>query len=84
LLSLIKQEIEEGDAVLKRLELDVRTSTELAQLTQAESEAVTHKLEEALRKQGRRDTWVQFAQGCLFFACGVAASELLENFNLWG
>jgi ABC-type multidrug transport system fused ATPase/permease subunit len=72
----IKSEVADGERVLARLESEVETATQLAQLSSEEAKAVLAQMKETVRAATSRSTWVQVVINVVLFLAGVVITLL--------
>ncbi|MGH8969303.1 MAG: hypothetical protein ACRDV1_05085 [Actinomycetes bacterium] len=75
-VSVIRDEITEGNALLARLERRTNATKQLSQLSEPQAMAVADQLRDELRAEGRRGLVRDVVLGTIFFGVGVAASRL--------
>jgi hypothetical protein len=74
----IRQEVDRGSALLKRLEEEAEVKAQLAQLRSEEAKAVLAQLTETLRREGTRITWYGVLTALVFFGLGALLTLLVH------
>ncbi|MFG1817024.1 hypothetical protein ACGFIF_24925 [Kribbella sp. NPDC049174] len=77
-ISMIKREIEEGNAMLAELENRAAVTQQLARLEDPQVVAVTEQLRAELKSESRRGLIRDLVLGGVFFAMGVASTLILK------
>lgn len=77
-IELIRGEVDEGAALLARLETDVEVKRQLAALKSEEAAAVIAELRETVQRESRRGFRQQLVMNALFFIAGVGVTLLVS------
>jgi hypothetical protein len=75
----IRDEIDDGVALLERLENDAAVKSELAHLSSEEATAVLEQMAAAVRRETNRGTVWSLAFNLLFFVAGIVVTLLITN-----
>jgi len=74
-ISSVRIEVEEGQRVLGRLQMEIATHKDLARLTSEQSRAVEELVRKELRRERWPSLWVQIVVGLLLIGVGVWISH---------
>lgn len=75
----VQERIASGQSLVARLERDAELYEELAQVNQAQAEAIAMVVRGEVTREGRRSLWTQIGVNVAFFLAGIIFTVLLGN-----